>query len=152
MNSQEDPEPEYDEEARDNADSDPEYDDYASEPEKDAEELDNNYTDLLRENTKLLMSFNNGEIETTNYIIENAMLTRQLQELQYNARNVEKGIIAKETELRILLEKIEDTLDTETLSAEDKLPMRRTKTRNLITPEQMAVISRINAELETLLD
>lgn len=151
-NPEEDPEPEYDEEARDDADSDAEYDDYASEPEKDPEELDNNYTDLLKEKSRLLVMFNEGYIETNTYIIENAMLTRRLYELQYNARNVEKGIIAKETELRILLEKIENELDTDSLTAEDKLPIRASKTRNVITREQMDLISRINLELEALVD
>ena len=142
-------------EVRDNFDSDPEYDDYASEPEIEAAELENNYTDLLNEKYYNLMDYNNRIVDTLTYNIKNADISRRLHELQYKSRNVERAIINKEIELRLSLEKIESRMKEylEILELEDKRPdFAKPPKRNVMTEAQLIEISKIKKELDQLLN
>jgi hypothetical protein len=142
-------------EPRDNYDSDPEYDDYASEPDVEASEIENNYTELLNDKYQNLMDYNNRLIDTLTYTINNIELSKKLHELQFKSRNVERSIINKETELRLLLEKIESGMqeNMENYELEDKRPdFVKPPNRNLMNESQLREIVRIKQELNSLLD
>jgi hypothetical protein len=142
-------------EVRDNFDSDLEYDDYASEPEIEAAELENNYTDLLNEKYYNLMDYNNRIIDTLTYNIKNADISRRLHELQFKSRNVERAIINKEIELRLSIEKIESRMKEylEILELEDKRPdFAKPPKRNVMSEAQLVELSKIKKELDQLLN
>jgi hypothetical protein len=141
-------------EVRDNFDSDPEYDDYASEPELEPQELENNYTELLKERYYNLMDYENKVVDTKTYNIKNADITRQLHELQFKARKTERNIINKEIELRLMLERIESRIkeNQELFEQDEKLPDFKNKTRFVLTPVELKQIKDIKQELDRLID
>jgi len=131
------------EEAR-SEDSNEEREGYAESISESVEELEDHYNDLLLEKYRLVLSFNNGGIDTKSYHINMARINRDLNETEFNERTVEQNIIEKEINLKGLLDNLESKLkgyvDTKDAFQQPKL----------LTSEELQEVKQIKYELDEL--
>jgi len=118
----------------------------------DLEELEDRYNEYITEKYRLILAFNDGTIDPQSYLINLARINRDLNESQYNARELEQKIIEKETQLRYLLDNLESKISERESSEIAHSSKEGSLKRNILTESEITELKTLRYQLEDLMD